>query len=167
MRQVQRHWGEVVMVLNGGENTFSLKDEMEGRVGRGNHSRSQGEALLDIGMQARTDNSSDGKKLKEIPGDQKVSLGQWISLVCGGEHKHGVFFPQEDINVCYKHYWTYLDNFVSFESGFKFPYFNTSNMTLIWDNFPPAAWTHLWFKFSPNWNIIQVHMNLMYSVEGK
>lgn len=64
------------MVLNGGENTFSLKDEMEGRMWRGNHSRSQGEALLDTGMQAGTDNSSDSKKLKEIPGDQKVSLGQ-------------------------------------------------------------------------------------------
>lgn len=57
MRQVQRHWGEVVVVLNGGENTFSSKREMEARVGRGNHSRSQGEALLDTGMQAGTDDS--------------------------------------------------------------------------------------------------------------
>lgn len=43
MRQLQRHWGEVVMVLNGSENIFSSKGEMEGRVGRGNHSSSQGE----------------------------------------------------------------------------------------------------------------------------
>lgn len=63
------------MVLNGDENTFSSKDKMEGRVRRGNHSRNQEETLLDTGMQAGTDNSSDGKKLKEIPGDQKVRLG--------------------------------------------------------------------------------------------
>lgn len=157
------------MVLNGGENTFSSKDELEGWVGRGNHSRTQEQALLDIGVQAGIDNSWDGKKLKEIPGDQKVSLGQWISLVYRGEHKHEVFFPQDDpnhlhgskdgdsnhmrkglshtellhISVCCKHYWTYLGNFVSFESGFKFLYFNTSNMTLIWDHFLPAARTHL------------------------
>lgn len=69
---------------------------MEARVRRGNHSRSEGEALLDTGMQAGSDSSWDGKTLKGIPGDQKVSLGQQISLVCRSEHKHGIFFPQDD-----------------------------------------------------------------------
>lgn len=81
------------MVLNGGENAFSSKGEMEGKVGRRNDRCSQGDPL-DTGMQAGTDNSWDGKKLEEIPGGQKVSLGQWISLVCRGEHKHRVLFPQ-------------------------------------------------------------------------
>lgn len=107
-----------------------------------------------------------GKKLKEVPGDQKVSSGQWISLVCRGEHKfsfhrvtqnhlHGIqgrrfqlwgkaWATQSCFTlVCATNTAEHISIIISHLSGFKFPCFNTSNMTLIWGNFLPAARIHL------------------------
>lgn len=47
------------------------------------------------------------------------------------------------ISIYYKYCETSLDNFVSFERGFKFPYFDTLNITLVRGDFSPAAWIHL------------------------